>query len=138
VLGQAAEAEALVTPLAATDATAALVLGRLLEATGRTDAAAATYRRAATDEGVVGAEATGRLGALLLARGDAAGALAAVAGAETRFAGFAAELADALLVRARALRGLGRAADARTAYLDVETRFPGTAAARTAAQERGQ
>ncbi|HYE59033.1 MAG TPA: tetratricopeptide repeat protein, partial [Rhodothermales bacterium] len=138
VLNQAADAEALVAPLAATDATAALVLGRIQEATGRTDAAVASYRRAATDETVVGAEATGRLGALLLTRGDAAGALAAVQGAETRFEGFDAELAQALLVRARALRALNRTADARTAYLDVETRFPGTEAARTAAQERGQ
>ncbi len=137
VLGRAADAATRVADAArAGDVDALVVQGRAAEALTRPDAAIEAYRRASADDGAAGAEATARLGALLLARGDAPAALAAVADAETRFDGFDTFVADALLVRARAHAAARDSAAARTAYEALEARFPGTPQAATAARER--
>lgn len=144
-LGRVTDAEALFgaviesvpnTPLADR---AGLGLARALEAQGRADDAVEFYRDlAATNTDAAGAEAVVRLAEALFAQGDMQGVLAALdrLDVENRFAGYPEEVADALLVRARAFRRLGESGRADEAYQRVIAAYPDTPAAATAQHER--
>ena len=136
-LRRSAEAIPLLEPMhRAGTAEASLLLGMAYEAERRPTDATPAYRAAARGDDAIGAEATILLARLLLAQNDARGAVQALAGAETRFDGFADLLPQALLVRAQGQTALGQKPAARLTYRQVEAEYAGTEWATQAARAR--
>lgn len=118
---------------------ARLGLARAHEHQGRATEAIRAYQRLADeDEDELGAEAAARLGAAHLAAGDAQAAIAALdrLDVETRYAGHPEQVAEALLVRARAYRRLGLPGPADESYQRILRAYAETPAAATARRER--
>ena len=144
-LGRAAEAETLFT--AVTEAVpgspladrATLGLGRAQEALGRPDEALRLYERLAADnDAETGANALVQLVQTLTRRGDTARAVTAMSRLEvdTRFAGYPDQVAEALLLLARAYRADGETGRADETYQLIVDAYPETAAAAATRTER--
>jgi len=127
-------------PSAATAARARLRLADLYDATDRRRQAAVLYEEVArAEDDALGAEATARLAAALVASGDAQGALDATDRLrfEQRFAGFPEHVSEVLLARARAFRRLGQTGRAQETFDRVIQAYADTPAAAVARRERG-
>lgn len=142
-MGRTAEAEQLLRDAieAAPDAPetlpAYLGLARVYEGGNKADEAIRLYRRLAEqsrDE--VGAEALYRLGALLLRRGDARGAIQELSRVPVLFASYPEWVAQSYLAQAHAFIRLGQPGEAAAVYDKIIADFSGTSYAETALQEK--
>ncbi len=142
-LGRAGDADALFDAVAASMSgalgdRARLGLARSAEAQGQSRTAVRLYEQLATDdEDEVGADALVRLaGALLATDPSAVPAALERLGIPDRFAGYPDQVAEALLVLARAFRALDEPGRADETYQIVLDAYADTPAAETAARER--
>lgn len=142
-LGRASEAETLLKEAmaAAPDSPEAhpalLGLARIYAGDGRTGEALTMLRRLvdqSRDES--GAEALVRLGELLLAQGDASGAVDALSRLPVLFAGYSEWVARGYLVQARAYLALNQKGEAARVYDLVIDQFRDTPYAQTATREK--
>src|SRR5690606_23170452 len=144
-LGRAAEADTLFTAVTAAAPgspladRATLGLGRAQEALGRPDSALRLYDRLAADnDAETGPNALVQHRQTLTRRGDTARAFAAMSRLEvdTRFAGYPDQVAEALLLLARAYRADGETGRADETYQLIVDAYPETAAAAATRTER--
>ena len=141
-LGRAADAEMIFgsvvkeVPGTPTAARATLGLARSYEATGRFDAAIDFYEEVVANDDETGAEALVHLVNAHIQRGDIGGAVSALdrLEADTRFAGYPDQVAESLLLVARAYRDAGESGRADETYqlvIDAYSETPAAAAARS-------
>ena len=114
-----------------------VVLAQSYEAQGRPEAAMEEYAALTSTDFVdaAAARAVVARGRLLLAAGEARPAADALLNVDQRLAGYPEEAAGGLLVRARALRALGKTAEATQVLRRIVRSYPDTAAAADAQRE---